>query len=260
MIKDFIRQLRIFFIRMLTFCNPSLPLPEVAIVIAPHPDDEVFGCCGLMQRMLAEGKQVDLIIMTGGGKSHSSCCNVNEEVLISERRQLTRNAAAIYGLGEEHIHFLNYPDGGVQFSNENTKELMRTLAGIDKSISASNVKVKVKVNLKVNVSIFYPHQLGEGWRDHLRTSEIAKQLCASIFPDAKQYEYCVWFWFYNCWKIDWKRAFTYRMTQDEHACKLKAIDAYIEPKAPCGKPWSGVLPPVFLRANKWRKELYFNIK
>lgn len=247
MIKDFIRQLRIFFIRMLTFCKSSLPLPDVAIVIAPHPDDEVFGCCGLMQRMVAEGKQVELIIMTGGGKSHASCCDINEGVLIAERRQLTRNAAAIYGLAEEHIHFLNYPDGDVQFSNENTKDLMRTLAGIDKMVAGKEV------------AVFYPHQLGEGWSDHLRTSEIAKQLCASILPCAKQYEYCVWFWFYNCWKIDLKHAFTLKMNKDEYACKLKAIDAYIDPKAPCGKPWSGVLPPVFLWANKWRKELFFQL-
>lgn len=28
------------------------------------------------------------------------------------------------------------------------------------------------------------------------------------------------------------------MNKKEHAVKLKAIDVYIEPKAPCGKPWS----------------------
>lgn len=247
LIKDITRKIRVLTIRSISCSKPSLPLPDVAIVFAPHPDDEVFGCCGLMQRMVAEGRQVELIIMTGGGKSHANCCNINEEVLIAERRQLTRNAAAIYGLSHEHIHFLNYPDGGVQIPNENTKDLMSTLAGIEKMAASKKV------------AIFYPHQLGEGWSDHLSTSEIAKRLCASIFPNAKQYEYCVWFWFYNCWKIDWKRAFTLNMSKEEYATKLCSIDAYIEPKAPCDKPWSGVLPPVFLWANKWHKELYFNV-
>ena len=186
--------------------------------------------------------------MTGGGKSHSSCCDVNEDELIAERRQLTRNAASVYGLSEDHIHFLDYSDGGVQFDDENTEELKRILSNINPSAAGKTI------------SVFYPHSVGEGWSDHLRTSEIAKRLCASIIPAAKQYEYCVWFWFYNCWKIDWKNAFTLRMTKQEYTTKLKAIDAYIEPKAPCGKPWSGVLPPVFLWANKWNRELYFRVK
>lgn len=243
-----IRQLRTVLIRILTLCKATLPLPEVAIVFAPHPDDEVFGCSGLMRRMLAEGKQVELIIMTGGGKSHASCCDINEDVLIAERRQLTRNAAFVYGLPEEHIHFLDYSDGSVQFDDVNTEKLKRVLSVINQSAAGKTT------------SVFYPHSVGEGWSDHLRTSEIAKHLCASIIPDAKQYEYCVWFWFYNCWKIDWKNAFTLRMTKQEYTTKLKAIDAYIEPKAPCGKPWSGVLPPVFLWANKWNRELFFLVK
>lgn len=246
---DVIRGLRSVTIR--TYCSltrPQLPLPSIAIIFAPHPDDEVFGCCGLMQKMLAEGKCVELVIMTGGGQSHSSCCDIDEETLIQNRRQLTRNAAVIYGLSEEHIHFLDYPDGGVQYNNENTNELKRLLSDIMKSFADKNV------------TVFYPHSVGEGWNDHLRSSEIAKQLCASIIPEAKQYEYCVWFWYYNCWKIDWKNAFTIRMNKQQYATKLKAIDAYIEPKAPCGKPWSGVLPPVFLWSNKWKRELCFRVK
>lgn len=245
---NIIRQLRTVLIRVLTLCKPHLPLQSIAIVFAPHPDDEVFGCCGLMQRMLAEGKQVELIIMTGGGKSHSSCCDINEDELITERRQLTRNAASIYGLPEGQIHFLDYSDGGVQFDDENTEKLKRVFSDIN-NFAANKT-----------ISVFYPHSVGEGWSDHLRTSEIAKLLCASIIPDAKQYEYCVWFWFYNCWKIDWKNAHTLKMTKQEYKNKLKAIDAYIEPKAPCGMPWSGVLPPVFLWANKWNRELYFRVK
>lgn len=243
---DVIRGLRSVTIR--TYCSftrPHLPLPSIVIIFAPHPDDEVFGCCGLMQRMLVEGRRVELIIMTGGGKSHSSCCDINEEELIRNRRQLTRNAATIYGLPEEHIHFLDYPDGGVSVSDENTKLLDSILKKIVDSCAESDL------------AVFYPHSVGEGWSDHLRTSEIAKQLCATICPEAKQYEYCVWFWFYNCWRIDWKNAFTLKMTKQEHANKLQAIQDYVTPIAPCGKPWSGTLPKIMVEACKWKRELYF---
>lgn len=50
------------------------------------------------------------------------------------------------------------------------------------------------------------------------------------------------------------------MTKEEHLKKKEAIDKYIYPKAPCGKPWSGTLPKIFIHANRWNKELYFKIR
>lgn len=159
---------------------------------------------------------------------------------------MTICAAKEYGLSQEHILFLDYPDGGVLESDSQTDKLSSL---IHKIVDGQN-----------DVSVFYPHKNGEGWSDHVTTSNIVSHLFDKICPNAKQYEYCVWFWFYNCWKIDWNQACLVKMNKKEHAVKLKAIDAYIEPKAPCGKPWSGVLPPVFLWANKWDKELYFRVK
>jgi len=39
---------------------------ERALVIAPHPDDEVLGCGGTMARLIAMGRQVDVVICTRG--------------------------------------------------------------------------------------------------------------------------------------------------------------------------------------------------
>jgi hypothetical protein len=67
-------------------------------------------------------------------------------------------------------------------------------------------------------------------------------------------------WYYNVWRgLDWKNAFRLNMNDDEHERKLKAMDAYVKPLAPCGKPWSGVLPKLFVEANRWNKELYFKV-
>lgn len=246
MCKDFIRKLRILLIRMKAGCYPTLPSSSLSIIVAPHPDDEVFGCTGLMQRLISEGKQVELILMTGGGKSHAGCCDVDEMDLIRHRRELTKNAASVYGLQGEHIHFLDYPDGGISQEHPQKSVLVSLLQHL--------------VEGQASVAVFYPHRKGEGWSDHLATSSIIGKLCDEICPKATQYEYCVWFWFYNFWKMDWKHACLLKMNEKEFAIKLKAIDEYIEPKAPCGKPWSGVLPKVFLWANKWNKELYFKVK
>lgn len=51
-----------------------------------------------------------------------------------------------------------------------------------------------------------------------------------------------------------------RLTPEQHRAKLSAIHTYVSAKAPCGRPWSGVLPRVFVWANTWNRELYFKTK
>ena len=240
-IIDIIRRCRILAIRIsckYVFCTIR-KIPVVTIV-APHPDDEIIGCSGLIQQLPESGKKVDIIYLTGGGKSHSGCCNIDESTLITHRRELARKSASILGIPQENLHFLDYPDGGIAFDCDETERL-KSLLG----------------ELKPD-AVFIPHK-GEGWSDHVEAGNIVK----SLLNDNKAveiYEYCVWFWYYNVRNIDWKNAKNVAMTKEQHKKKLQAMDAYIKPLAPCGKPWSGVLPKVFVWANRWNKELYFKVK
>lgn len=209
------------------------------LIIAPHPDDEVIGCGGLISRLVGEGNTPHIIVMTRGEASHHGCCDTPDGEIIHARRQLTRNALTILGVPEDNLHELNFPDGGI---TENCGELER---------------LKVLLKKLAPNSILVPHW-GEGWPDHVNTSRIVKGLLPS---DTKIWEYCVWMWYYNVWRgLDWKNATILEMTPHEHELKLRAIDAYTQPLAPCGKPWSGVLSEVFLNANRWSKELYFKVK
>lgn len=238
MLKDIIRKLRVRFIRIKK-SNRTI-IYSNSLIIAPHPDDETIGCSGLIQQLISKGQRVDVIYMTGGGKSHSGCCNIGEATLIAHRRELARKSASILGIQQENLHFLDYPDGGIAFDCRETGRL-RTLLG----------------ELKPD-TVFIPHKR-EGWSDHIESGNIVKFLLEDN-EAVEIYEYCVWFWYYNVWNIDWKNARTVDMTKEQHKKKLQAVDAYIKPIAPCGKPWSGVLPKVFVWANKWNKELYFKVK
>lgn len=238
--KDFIRRIRILLIRLLFRNLVELATFDKVLIVAPHPDDEVLGCSGLIQRLLSEGKQVDVVILSGGGKSHAGCCKIDEATLIESRRNLSRKAAKVLGLPLENLHFLDYPDGSIAFDCSETDQLKKLIDTLQPE------------------AIFIPHK-GEGWSDHLEAGRIVRKLVGET-SGVPLYEYCVWFWYYNVWNIDRKNAFVLKMTKKEYSRKNEAIDAYIYPKAPCGKPWSGVLPPVFVWANRWRKELYFRIK
>ncbi len=104
-------------------------------------------------------------------------------------------------------------------------------------------------------NIFVPHS-GEGWPDHLAARQIGIELAPK---GSTVWEYCVWMWYYNVWNLDWKNAHVLRMTEKEHSAKLRAVDAYVKPLAPCGAPWSGVLPKPFLKSNRYKTELYFKL-
>lgn len=238
--KDILRKLHIaYFLLRSRFCKKQLNVAGKILIVAPHPDDEVIGCGGLISRLVAQGNLPHVIIMTGGGASHHNCCDTTENDIIAARRTLTSDALSILGISEENIHELDYPDGGISIDCPQTERLS---ALID----------KIRPD-----SVFVPHW-GEGWSDHVTTAKIVK----AIAPDSVSiFEYCVWVWYYNVWRhLDWKNAMTLKMTACEHELKLKAIAAYTEPLAPCGRPWSGALPQLFLKANSAMTELYFKVK
>lgn len=245
-ITNLIRKIRSIVIRIILSGRPTIETPDLSIVFAPHPDDEVFGCCGLIQRLIESGKQVEILIMSGGEKSHQGCCDIDPTLLSSHRRQLTLNAASLYGIDAKNIHFFDFPDGGINRSHPKIDQLTTFFQKI--------------IIGQQNVSIFYPHQKGEGWPDHVNTAKIAQTLGDTYCPLAHQYEYCVWFWYYNCWTINRTHAYLVTMDKSAYRKKQSAIVAYTKPCAPCGHPWSGILPQPFLWAFKWRRELFFKVK
>lgn len=238
MIKDLIRYLRIAVLHLLYRLRPVLSLTDKTVIIAPHPDDEVIGCAGLIQTLVERGTPPHVIILTGGEGSHRGCCNTSAKEIVAARHQLTLEAAATLGLPESHIHYFYYPDGGVSLEHPETERLQTLLSELAPQ------------------SVFVPHR-GEGWSDHLQAAEIAKHLLKG--QDVSIYEYCVWMWYYNVWRLDYRNARVLRMSRAQHLRKLQAIDEYVTPQAPCGKPWSGVLPKPFLKAAKWNKELFFKV-
>lgn len=238
LIKDFIRQIRIIIIQYLLHHSPQLMIENKVLIVAPHPDDEVLGCSGLIQRMIENGKQVYVVILSGGEKSHQDCCHIDEPTLIDSRRNLSQKAAEILGLPLNQLHFLDYPDGRISYNNAENQRLQTLIRELSPN------------------AIFVPHT-GDGWSDHIETGNIIRKIIRTKPASILLYEYCVWFWYYNVWNIDWGNAILLKMNQREHQLKLKAIDVYVKMLAPCGKPWSGVLPKLVVKANQWNCELYF---
>lgn len=209
------------------------------LILSPHPDDEALGCGGLIARMCAANNPPHVAILTGGGGSLRGRAETAEADVIKARRRLTLDSARQLGLPKENIHFLDFEDGSI---GSRPKTEIDRLGELIDVIKPDNILV--------------PHS-GEGWPDHLAAREIGIEIAP---PSTTVWEYCVWMWYYNVWNLDWKNAAVLRMSESEHDAKLRAVDAYVTPLAPCGAPWSGVLPKPFLKANRSKTELYFRIR
>lgn len=238
-VKTFIRSLLVIWYRHRACGRATVKINGRCLILAPHPDDEVFGCGGLIARLVAEGRAPYVAVLTGGGASHRNCCDVAEKEIVSARRVLTRRAAVELGLPAENIFELNYPDGNIGGCHPEQEARLREI------IDETNPDI-----------LLVPHS-GEGWPDHLAVREMGLRLAPAR---TEVYEYCVWMWYYLQRSLDWTNAASLRMTSDEHDRKLAAIRAYTSECAPCGKPWVGVLPQLFVKANSADIELYFKIK
>ena len=79
--------------------EPALLRGERLLVLAPHPDDEVIGCGGLVAQHLRERRAVRVVVATDGAQAGAA----------DTREQESRRALSLLG-GEASIEFLSLPD------------------------------------------------------------------------------------------------------------------------------------------------------
>jgi len=100
----------------------DVPPATRLLVIAPHPDDEVLGAGGLMQRVHATGGAVRVVYLTDGEgypegvmeTDHTLTPTVRDYLGYGkQRRREARNALVRLGLPDAFQTFLGYPDGGL---------------------------------------------------------------------------------------------------------------------------------------------------
>lgn len=148
-----------------------------ALVVAPHPDDEVLGCGGTIATKAALGAPVRVVVMTDGGASHADHIGVEE--LVRTRKKEAVEAAAILGLGSEDYQFLDFPDHQLRLHR-------------DKAVGDLEA---VLLDFEPN-EIYVPHRR-DRLDDHVATNEIVRQALRAYPRRVFVLEYPVWLW--NTW-------------------------------------------------------------
>lgn len=95
---------------------------ESIVVFAPHPDDEVIGCAGIIMQALARGARVKVVDITSGdgfdaaaaGLTHKKIDELGPDdffALSRLRQTQSRNALKVLGGKADDLILLGYPDG-----------------------------------------------------------------------------------------------------------------------------------------------------
>ena len=83
-------------------------------IFAPHPDDEVLGCGGLLQQLAANGNPIVLIHVTNGTQSHPNSQIYSQESLDIIRPQESVKALEVLGIAHQvKTIALDLTDGNV---------------------------------------------------------------------------------------------------------------------------------------------------
>ena len=103
---------------------PVLDVPDATrlLVIAPHPDDDVLGAGGLMQRVKARGGTVRVVYLTDGDgypegvkqEDHVETPSARDYLGYGKQRRREARAALVrLGLADAFQTFLGFPDSGL---------------------------------------------------------------------------------------------------------------------------------------------------
>lgn len=98
------------------------PTMQRAVVVAPHPDDEILGAGGLIAERHRQGLPVVVVAVTDGEAAYPGVSGLG-----SLRRKEQEKALARVGLSRCDIQRLGLPDGDVRMHEDNLSVRLREI-------------------------------------------------------------------------------------------------------------------------------------
>lgn len=202
-----------------------VPAGGRAVIVAPHPDDEILGTGGLLARLSDLHRNVLIVAVTDGTASHPDSPAWSAQRLADTRPQETREALQRLRVKHGQLVRLGLPDGGG--------------AAIEAELSA-----RLADHLMPGDVLFgtWRH---DGHPDHESVGR-AVAAVASRF-DLPFVEVPVWAWHWaspDDTRVPWSRARRIVLDEATLTRKMHAVQAFrsqIEPDSATGK--APILPP-----------------
>jgi len=107
-----------------SLANLSLTKNDRILILAPHPDDEVIGCGGIIQAATKTGAEIKVLYLTEGEHNPISLVTYKKRLFFKDkqqafiklgkvRKQESTEALGTLGIDETRLIFLDYPDSGI---------------------------------------------------------------------------------------------------------------------------------------------------
>jgi len=186
-----------------------LRIPEAsgAVIVGPHPDDEVLGCAGLLRHLHVRGMAIEVIAVTDGEASHPSSPTTTPAMLARRRAEESLVAYERLGLDGIRRSALHVPDGKVSANGD------RLTSFLDDVLAAGMLCVA-------------PWE-GDGHPDHDTVGRLTAESTAR--SGATLLRYLVWTWHWAAPgdpTVPWARAARLDLTRTDRRTKRAAMAAY----------------------------------
>jgi LmbE family N-acetylglucosaminyl deacetylase len=204
------------------------------LVVAPHPDDEAYGCGGALAKLVRRGASVHIAIVTDGSASHPGHPAVAPAEIAARRSDEARAAAAALGIDQGKLTFLGERDG--------------TLACLESDeADRASAKIAELVSQVRPAAILLPCRQ-DGSSEHNAAFLLVKRGLERAAARPRILEFPVWSW-WNPLRLLYPlfaRRRVWRVgLEDVLSVKSRAVSVYVSQSLPIPPDTSAVLPPGF---------------
>lgn len=184
------------------------PRSQRVCLFAPHPDDEILGCGGLIQQLSAQGNEIVLISVTNGTQSHPDSQLYSPNDLNVLRPLETQAALTALNLAHPVRQIaLQLDDGAVHLQKN---ELMAQLSQI---IQTEDILVAPFVH--------------DGHPDHEATGQVVQEFATK--HGLRCYQVLIWAWHWavpNDTRIPWQQALKLKLSPRQQQLKRQAASCF----------------------------------
>lgn len=184
------------------------PRHQRVCIFAPHPDDEIAGCAGLMQQLAVQGNPIALINVTNGTQSHPDSTIFPPQKLNQIRPLESQLALTTLGIAAQvEMIALDLPDGAL-YSHQD--ELYARLTHL---LRPDDILVTT-----------FAH---DGHPDHEATGQVVQRF-ANV-NNLSCYQVLIWAWHWavpDDSRIAWHRAERLDLSAFERQLKQQALQCF----------------------------------
>lgn len=221
------------------------PGEGATLVIAPHPDDETFGCGAMIARKRNEGLPVHVVFLTDGSASHPNHPLVSPDEIAVARQLEAMAALGVLGMESEAIHFFNEADG--------------TLNRLSARAADGIVTRLIQVIRTVRPAEIFLPCCPDGSSEHDAAFALVRQAIDRSGSAATVWQFPVWTWWNPALLAQWTLFSAERHrhpAEDFRSVKRQAMACYRSQTEPVA-PWTEAALPLELRAQFDRPNEYF---